>query len=143
MLPSALMRALILLAAVAVTASSPPAQERGAPAGDHTIWLRSAASQWDHAFPVGNGRMGAMVFGTVNRERIQLNEETLWMGGPRETDNPEARGALPDVRRLLFEGKPREAYAVAEKKMMGKPWRLESYQTAADLRLNFDYEDSI
>ena len=55
-----------------------------------TIWLRSPASQWDHAFPLGNGRLGAMVFGAVNRERIQLNDETLWMGGPRETDNPEA-----------------------------------------------------
>ena len=63
-------------------------QETTAPDVEHTIWLRSAASQWDHAFPLGNGRMGAMVFGTVNRERIQLNEETLWMGGPRETDNP-------------------------------------------------------
>ena len=81
-----------------------------------------------------------MVFGTVNRERIQLNEETLWMGGPRETDNPEARAALPEVRRLLFAGQPREAYALAERKLMGKPWRLESYQSLADLRLNFDHE---
>jgi alpha-L-fucosidase 2 len=153
MLPSALMRALLLLVAIAVTAGSPPAQERGAPAGDlstaalakadHMIWLRSAAPQWDHAFPVGNGRMGAMVFGTVNRERIQLNEETLWMGGPRDTDNPEARAALPEVRRLLFAGQPREAYALAERKLMGKPWRLESYQSLADLRLNFDHEGEI
>jgi alpha-L-fucosidase 2 len=111
--------------------------------GEHTIWLRSAASQWDHAFPVGNGRMGAMVFGTVNRERIQLNEETLWMGGPRETDNPEARAALPEVRRLLFAGQPREAYALAERKLMGKPWRLESYQSLGDLRLTFDHEGEI
>ena len=84
-----------------------------------------------------------MVFGTVNRERIQLNEETLWMGGPRETDNPEARAALPEVRRLLFAGQPREAYALAERKLMGKPWRLESYQSLADLRLNFDHEGEI
>ena len=143
MLRSALMRPLILAVAIAVTASSPPSQEINAPAGDHTIWLRSAASQWDHAFPLGNGRMGAMVFGTVNRERIQLNEETLWMGGPRETDNPEARAALPEVRRLLFAGKPGEAYALAERKLMGKPWRLESYQSLADLRLSFDHEGEI
>ena len=84
-----------------------------------------------------------MVFGTVNRERIQLNEETLWMGGPRDTDNPEARAALPEVRRLLFAGRPREAYALAERKLMGKPWRLESYQSLADLRLNFDHEGEI
>ena len=153
MLPSALMRAFILLVALAVTSSALPAQDRGTPAGDlssealakeeHTIWLRSAAPQWDHAFPLGNGRMGAMVFGTVNRERIQLNEETLWMGGPRETDNPEARAALPEVRRLLFAGQPREAYALAERKLMGKPWRLESYQSLGDLRLNFDHEEEI
>src|SRR5687767_11161015 len=143
MLPSALMRALLLLVAIAVTAGSPPAQDRGTPAGDHIIWLRSAAPQWDHAFPVGDGRMGAMVFGTVNRERIQLNEETLWMGGPRDTDNPEARAALPEVRRLLFAGQPREAYALAERKLMGKPWRLESYQSLGDLRLNFDHESDI
>src|SRR5687767_2101048 len=137
------MRALILLAIIAVTAAVPPAQQLVPPAGEHTIWLRSAAAQWDHAFPVGNGRIGAMVFGTVNRERIQLNEETLWMGGPRETDNPEARAALPEVRRLLFAGQPREAYALAERKLMGKPWRLESYQSLADLRLNFDHEGEI
>jgi alpha-L-fucosidase 2 len=110
---------------------------------DHTIWLSSAAAQWDHAFPVGNGRLGAMVFGTVNRERIQLNEETLWMGGRRETDNPEALAALPEVRRLLFAGQPRDAYALAERKLMGKPSRLESYQSLADLRLAFDHEGAI
>jgi alpha-L-fucosidase 2 len=110
---------------------------------EHTIWLRTAAAQWDHAFPLGNGRIGAMVFGSVNRERIQLNEETLWMGGPRETDNPDARAALPEVRRLLFDGKPVEAYALAERMLMGKPWRLESYQSLADLRLTFDHEGEI
>src|SRR5687768_16670268 len=144
------MRAAILIVAVAVTASAPPyAAQTASPRdlsaealakADHTIWLRSAAPQWDHAFPLGNGRMGAMVFGTVNRERIQLNEETLWMGGPRDTDNPEARAALPEVRRLLFEGRPRDAYALAERKLMGNPWRLESYQSLGDLRLNFDHE---
>lgn len=110
---------------------------------DHTIWLRSAASQWDHAFPVGNGRLGAMIFGTVNRERIQLNDETLWMGSPRQTDNPDARANLAEVRRLLFAGQPREAYALAERTLMGKPWRLESYQSLADLRINFDHEGTI
>jgi alpha-L-fucosidase 2 len=108
-----------------------------------TLWYRQAAPQWDHAMPLGNGRLGAMVFGNVNRERIQLNEETLWMGGTRTTDNPDALQHLPDVRRLLFAGKPRDAYAVAEKYLMGKPWRLESYQTLGDLRLSFDYESPI
>ena len=65
-----------------------------------TIWLRTPAGQWDHAFPLGNGRLGAMVFGTVNRERIQLNEETLWMGGRRDRDNPDAR-CLPEYGRPM------------------------------------------
>jgi alpha-L-fucosidase 2 len=134
----------LLLASLLFLWTTPqPATQAQASAADHVLWYRSAAPQWDHATPLGNGRLGAMVFGNVNRERIQLNEETLWMGGPRETDNLEARSALPVVRRLLFEGKPREAYALAEKRMMGKPWRLESYQTVGDLRLNFDYEDPI
>src|SRR4029453_719216 len=145
---SRVMRRLIVIATLlsAVDVGTPQGalrQATPAPDIEHTIWLRSAASQWDHAFPLGNGRIGAMVFGTVNRERIQLNEETLWMGGPRETDNPEARAALPDVRRLLFEGKPVEAYALAERKLMGKPWRLEPYQSLADLRLCFDHEGEI
>ncbi len=124
------------------TSGDQSATERAASA-DHTIWLRTPAPQWDHAFPVGNGRLGAMVFGTVNRERIQLNEETLWMGGRRDRDNPEALKALPDVRRLLFAGQPREAYALAERKMMGTPSRLESYQSLGDLRLTFDHEGTI
>ena len=135
-------RRFIALAFVILTHISPPAQNPGA-ASAMTLWYRQAAPQWDHAMPLGNGRLGAVVFGNVNRERIQLNEETLWMGGPRQTDNPDARVHLPEVRRLLFEGKPREAYAIAEKYLMGKPWRLESYQTLGDLRLNFDYEGTI
>jgi alpha-L-fucosidase 2 len=139
------MKRLLTVAAIVVISSSTHSvsQTVPAPGPEHTIWLRSAASQWDHAFPLGDGRMGAMVFGTVNRERIQLNEETLWMGGSRETDNPDARAALPEVRRLLFDGKPVEAYALAERKLMGKPWRLESYQSLADLRLSFDHEGQI
>jgi alpha-L-fucosidase 2 len=109
----------------------------------HTLWYRRPAAQWDHALPLGNGRLGAMVFGQVNRERIQLNENTLWMGGPGDRNNPGALSALPEVRRLLFAGQPNEAYTIAEKRMMGRPQRLESYQTLGDLRLSFDHEGQI
>ena len=101
------------------------------------------APQWDHAMPLGNGRLGAMVFGSVNRERIQLNEQSLWMGWPRDSDNPEALAALPEVRRLLFSGAPVQAYTLAEKKLMGRPSRLMPYQTLGDLRLSFDHEGAI
>jgi alpha-L-fucosidase 2 len=109
----------------------------------YTLWYKRPAPQWDHALPLGNGRLGAMVFGSVNRERIQLNENTLWMGSARETNNPEALAALPEVRRLLFAGRPVEAYELAEKKLMGRPFRLDSYQTLGDLRLWFDHEGAI
>ena len=130
------------LTSAALVEPTRTAVQIASPSND-TIWLRTPAAQWDHAFPIGNGRLGAMVFGTVNRERIQLNEETLWMGGRRDRDNPEALAALPDVRRLLFAGQPREAYALAERKMMGTPSRLESYQSLGDLRLIFDHEGDI
>jgi alpha-L-fucosidase 2 len=134
-----------LLTAVLVTILSPTGAIFQIPSpggGDATIWHRQPAPQWDHATPVGNGRLGAMVFGAVNRERIQLNEESLWMpsGDPAERDNPAALKYLPEVRRLLFAGAPVEAYRLAEKFMMGRPSRLQSYQTLGDLRLTFDHE---
>jgi alpha-L-fucosidase 2 len=98
------------------------------------------AREWNQAMPLGNGRLGAMVFGNVAGERIQLNENTLWMGGPRDTNNPDALKHLAEVRRLLFAGLPVDAYAVAEKYSMGKPFRLESYQSLGDLRLTFEHE---
>jgi alpha-L-fucosidase 2 len=110
------------------------------PPRDLTLWYRRPAPQWDHALPVGNGRLGGMVFGGVRSERIALNEDSLWMGGPRDTDNPDALAQLPEVRRLLFAGRPREAAALAEKKLMGRPNRLEPYQTLGDLRLAFEQE---
>ncbi len=104
------------------------------------LFYHHPAREWNQALPLGNGRLGAMVFGNVNAERIQLNENTLWMGAARETNNPDALKHLPEVRRLLFAGLPVEAYAVAEKHSMGRPFRLESYQTLGDLRLTFEHE---
>ena len=104
--------------------SQAPHQDARTDTADHTIWLRSAAPQWDHAMPLGNGRLGAMVFGTVNRERIQLNEDTLWMGGPRETDNPEAlRTRCPRCAGCCSPGKPARGVRARRSKLMGKPWR--------------------
>jgi alpha-L-fucosidase 2 len=132
----------LLAAALALDVVRPaPAPAAEPPASrDRTLWYRQPAPQWDHALPVGNGRLGGMVFGGVRNERIQLNEDTLWMGGAREADNPEALRHLPEVRRLLFAGRPGEAAALAEKKLMGRPSRLESYQTLGDLRLAFEQE---
>ena len=95
---------------------------------DPVLWYRHPAQRWGDALPVGNGRLGGMVFGGIAKERIQLNEDTVWNGKKRDRINPEALKALPEVRRLLFEGKPREAEALEEKTFMGIPNRQPPYQ---------------
>ncbi|MCL4793851.1 MAG: glycoside hydrolase N-terminal domain-containing protein [Bryobacteraceae bacterium] len=106
------------------------AQGPGAPLA---LWYRQPARSWNEALPVGNGRLGAMVFGGVESERLQLNEDSLWEGFPRDTVNPQALDALPRVRELLFAGKELEATELAAKTMMGRPERIKSYQPAGDL----------
>lgn len=103
----------------------------------HVLWYRSPALEWTEALPVGNGRLGAMVFGGVARERLQLNDNTLWGGGPYSPANPDALAALPEVRRLIFEGRYLEAQDLANARMMATPVRQMSYQTIGDLILTF------
>ena len=99
------------------------------------LWYRKPASTWLEALPIGNGRLGAMIHGGVARERIQLNEERVWAGGPaaRDTSNPDALSALAEVRQMLFDGRPAEAEAIANARMMGVPLRMPPYQTLGDL----------
>ncbi len=101
------------------------------------LWYRQPAKDWNEALPVGNGRLGAMVFGQPAAELIQLNEESLWAGCPVNNNNPQALPNLPAVRRALFEGKYGEASLLAEKTMLGTPPRIRSYQPLGDLRLDF------
>ena len=120
------------------------AQDAPAPEEPLTLWYRKPATKWEtEALPVGNGRLAAMVFGGVNNERIQFNEETVWDGVPTDYSNPEAYKALPEVRRLLFEGKNSEANRLAGQKMMGNPMRVKSYQTLCDLFLDFADTDRV
>ncbi|MGO8836014.1 MAG: glycosyl hydrolase family 95 catalytic domain-containing protein [Limisphaerales bacterium] len=102
-----------------------------------SLWYRQPATNWVSALPVGNGRLGAMVFGGIERERLQLNEDTLWAGGPYDPDNTHALAALPEVRRLIFEGKYAEAQKLASQKMMAQPLRQMPYETLGDLWLAF------
>src|SRR5919202_1546762 len=88
---------------------------------------------WVEALPVGNGRMGAMVFGGVLRERIQLNEETIWDGYRRNSDNPSAVKALPTVQALMFAGKNDESEQLAPRTLLGHPLRIQPYQPLGDL----------
>ncbi len=103
------------------------------------IWFTRPAENWNEALPVGNGRLGAMIFGGTEKERIQLNEESVWTGQPRWDANPEALKNLPVVRKLLFEGKYKEAEKVAQSKILGSFRRdnASSYQTLGDLALDF------
>lgn len=83
------------------------------------LWYNKPATKWTEALPVGNGRIGAMIFGGVEQDRIQFNEETLWTGEPRRYSRPGAYKYLDTIRQLLFEGKQKEADALAEKEFMG------------------------
>jgi alpha-L-fucosidase 2 len=103
------------------------------PEGRNTLWYRHPAKVWEEALPLGNGHLGAMVFGGVSDERLQLNENTLWDGYPLDPNNPEGRKALPEVQRLLFENKNNEAVKLAEQTMMGIPKGVKSYQSLGEL----------
>jgi len=132
---------LFLIFASGVRATSPQSDGEPirvqAPEQLLSLWYVRPAEKWTEALAIGNGRLGAMVFGKVTEERIQLNEDTLWGGGPYDPSNPEALKALPQVRRLVFEGKYRDAQNLAHQKMMARPLRQLPYQTVGDLRLSF------
>src|SRR5512134_2595947 len=130
-----LLNSIVLAAMGAVSVTTAPA----APAGGHPnlLWYDKAATRWVEALPVGNGRLSAMVFGGVNQERLQLNEGTLWAGGPYDPVNPEAKEALPQVRQLVNEGKYREATKLISAKVMAKPLGQMPYRTVGDLLLTF------
>jgi len=100
------------------------------------LWYSRPAARWTDALPVGNGRLGAMVFGGLPRERLQLNEATLWSGGPRDWNNPGAREVLPRVREALFAGDFVRATALC-RKMQG-PYN-QSYQPLGNLWLTFPH----
>jgi alpha-L-fucosidase 2 len=108
------------------------------PSGANLLWYAEPAQAWVEALPVGNGRLGAMVFGGVRQERIQFNEDTLWLGAPNDYARPGSVAHLPQIRQLLFEGKQREAEQLAMQEFMSVPLRQMSYQPLADLLLDFE-----
>jgi alpha-L-fucosidase 2 len=122
-----------------------------APASDHPLLTvdasrdarQAAAAEWVRALPLGNGRLGAMVFGGIVHERLQLNEDTLWAGRPYDPVNPDAKDALPEVRRLLVERSYREAARLVDAKVMSKPLAQMPYQTVGDLSLIFPEVPSV
>lgn len=107
------------------------------PQDDLTLWYQQPAQKWVEALPVGNGRLGGMVFGGVEHEQIQLNEETLWAGPPPLRDRAGAHQHLAEARRLIFEGKYVEGQKIMQEQFMGPRIAPLSYQTLGDLRLIF------
>ncbi len=110
------------------------------PFSSASLWYEHPAADWNEALPVGNGRLGAMVFGQVETERLQLNESTVWAGEPEDFINPAAREVLPLVRMMLFSGQYAEAQKLAQERMMGHKPTHSRYQTLGDLYIDFGKE---
>lgn len=104
---------------------------------NETLWYQQPAANWDEALPVGNGRLGAMVFGKTDIERIQLNEESLWAGSKIDDNNPKAAAHLKEIQQLLINDENEKATQLAQKYLLSVPLRFRSYQTLGDLYLDF------
>jgi alpha-L-fucosidase 2 len=124
---------LIFITALIITTGELPAQNDTL----LKLWYKRPARQWIEALPVGNGRLGAMVYGDPFREKIQLNENTVWAGQPNRNDNPDARQALAKVRELIFSGKYKEAQDLANQKIISKTSQGCPYQIVGNLNLFF------
>ncbi|WP_346863544.1 glycoside hydrolase family 95 protein [uncultured Draconibacterium sp.] len=101
------------------------------------------AEQWVEALPVGNGRLGAMIYGDPENEIIQLNENTIWAGQPNRNDNPDAKASLKKVRQLIFDGKYKEAQDLVNRDFITKKSHGMPYQTAGNLKLTFDGHQNV
>lgn len=106
------------------------------------LWYDSPAQHWEEALPLGNGRLGAMVYGDPVNEEIQLNEETVSAGSPYKNYNSEAKEALPAIRKLIFDGNYAEAQLMAGEKILSKNGFGMPYQTVGSLRLHFQGQEN-
>lgn len=108
------------------------------------LWYNQPAKKvWEAALPIGNGRLAAMIYGNTEKDIIQLNESSVWSGGPNRNDNPDALAALPEIRRLIFEGKFQEASKMAAENIQSKKNNGMKYQPVANLLLSFPGHDSV
>jgi alpha-L-fucosidase 2 len=106
---------------------------------DLKLWYNTpSGTTWENALPIGNGRLGAMVYGNVEKEIIQLNEHTVWSGSPNRNDNPEALATLPEIRKLILEGKYKEAEKLAGKAIISKKSHGQMFQPVGNLELMFN-----
>lgn len=104
---------------------------------DHLLWYDRPAAEWTEALPVGNGRLGGMLYGDPKAEHLQVNEESLWGGVKVPNNNPDALANLPAIRGLILDGKIPEAYELSEKYLAGIPGKTWSYQSVGDIFFRF------
>ncbi len=102
------------------------------------LWYDRPAIDWNEALPLGNGRIGGMVFGGIGCEHIQVNEETVWYGGPMDRNNPSAREKLPVIRELIKAGKIHEAERLCKQALSGTPFGMRIYQTLGDITIHYE-----
>ena len=107
-------------------------------AQDHRLWYNRPATHWLQALPVGNSQLGAMIYGGVATEEIQLNEETFWSGSPHNNNSPEAKAHLQEVRQLIFQGREQEAHAIIDKYFFKGPHGMR-FLPMGSVKLSFDY----
>ncbi|MBX3433438.1 MAG: glycoside hydrolase family 95 protein [Pirellulales bacterium] len=134
--------ALCQLSLALAAALASPAAVRAAGASSLELWYETSAERWTEALPVGNGSLGAMVYGGAIRDRLQFNLDTLWKGSPHDYAHPGAAEALPELRALLFAGQQREAEQLAGKQFMSVPLGQSAYQPCGDLWIEIPGADA-
>lgn len=131
---------LLALLAVSIPILFPARGAENPPAG---LWFAQPAEKWTDALPIGNGKLGAMIFGGVPDEHIQFNEDTLWKGQPHDYVRAGASNHLAEIRQLLFDDKIKEAEGVAKTNFLSDPVRQKAYQPFGDLHLHFTGQTNI
>jgi alpha-L-fucosidase 2 len=116
---------------------NPPLFPQSDTSSHFVLWYAQPATEWNEALPIGNGRLAAMVFGGIERERVQLNEETFWSGGPYDPSRPGAAKSLPEIRRLIFSGEYMRAHTLYARTQMGMPVEQMKYAPLVNLLLFF------
>lgn len=123
---------LLILGILAICTGSVQAQP------EYKLWYDRPAERWVEALPLGNGRLGAMIYGNPMHDELQLNEETVWGGSPYNNTNPKAKDALPEIRKLIFEGKNLEAQQLCGEAICSAGANGMPYQTVGSLHLDFE-----
>src|SRR5688572_438994 len=132
------MKKLFFISLLFITASSFSQNKHGL-----KLWYnKPSGTTWENALPIGNGRLGAMIYGNVERETIQLNEHTVWSGSPNRNDNPLALDSLALIRQLIYDRKRKEAERVVNNAIITKKSHGQKFEPVGSLQLAFDRHEN-